>query len=131
MLRAAMWKTTEASADELADEGACRVTEPSTNSTPVGRISSRPVNRSSSTVTRAPASHQAADERATDETGAARDQDASAAERAFDLARSSLDPEAQEERRPEQAPPVAQAAHLRVALVRVVADRARVPRTTR
>src|SRR5262249_53459524 len=54
MLRAAAWNTTSASATSRSTTAASQ-TEPSTNSQPLrGRFSSRPVNRSSKTVTRAP-----------------------------------------------------------------------------
>src|SRR6185503_18074755 len=54
MLRAAAWNTISASATSLSTIAGSH-TEPCTNSNPLrGRFSSRPVNRSSSTVTRAP-----------------------------------------------------------------------------
>src|SRR5262245_17206719 len=54
MLRAAAWNTTSASATSFSTIAGSH-TEPFTNSKPLrGRFSSRPVKRSSSTVTRAP-----------------------------------------------------------------------------
>src|SRR5215467_5651653 len=54
MLRAAAWNTTSASATSFSTIAGSH-TEPFTNSKPLrGRFSIRPVNRSSSTVTRAP-----------------------------------------------------------------------------
>src|SRR5262245_6328397 len=54
MLRAAAWNTTSASATSFSTIAGSQ-TEPFTNSKPLrGRFSSRPVKRSSSTVTRAP-----------------------------------------------------------------------------
>ena len=87
----------------------------------VGMVSARPVKRSSRTVTRAPDSTSR-------RTSAPPTKPAPPVTRtrrppnARSAGRSSLDPRSKQDCRPEETPPVAQPAHLRVALLGVVAD---------
>src|SRR6266542_3665159 len=114
MLRAAQWNTTSCPAITRSTVAGSH-TVPWTNSNPVaGRFSRRPVNRSSSTVTRA----SSASRRLT--SALPTNPAPPVTSTRFPLKpmlpssslRSALEPEAQHDQRPEDAPAVAQQVHL-------------------
>ena len=82
MLRAAMWKTTEASATRSRTSGAS-VTEPSTNWTEVGSVSAQPGEQVVEDGHARALLHQPANHRPAHEASPAGDQDAASRERAI------------------------------------------------